>query len=104
MGVECTSNTFAMQFSGDLLVTALGFVEHSGPDDDGIVVRVEVGAPPEAQSRLKRLAGAKVTDARVDGRATIQLEFSNGDALRLLEDTDQYECYTLETADKLIVV
>ena len=103
--VGFTGNTLSLTFSGEISVTVTGAVEHRCADEDGLVlVRVEEGTDPSFQSQLQRLAGAEVTHAAVDGRATIHLDFSNGGTLRLLEDTDKYECYQVEIGEKLIVV
>jgi hypothetical protein len=51
-----------------------------------------------------RLVGAKITVAAVESDSTLALRFSNADTLRCLADSKHYECFTIETLTKFVVV
>jgi hypothetical protein len=54
-------------------------------------------------NELYRLVGKSITDVRVLSPESAEIAFSNGDTLRIVDDS-RYECLVLTLADKIIVV
>ena len=59
---------------------------------------------PATESRLMRLLDKHVVGGSVEGQGTLVLQFSNGDILRVVEDSEQYECYQLRIGSTEIIV
>ena len=55
-------------------------------------------------NELHRLVGKSITDVRVISPESAELLFSNGDILRLIDDSDEYESFVLNMGGKTIVV
>jgi hypothetical protein len=55
-------------------------------------------------NELHRLVGKSITDVRVMSPESAELFFSNGDILRLIDDSDEYESFVLNFGGKFIVV
>ncbi len=55
-------------------------------------------------NELFRLLGQSVTDLRVIAPKSFEITFSNGDALILVDDSDQYESFAITLRDRAIVV
>lgn len=68
-----------------------------------LATAIHTQVPPQ-ESSLMRLVGEKIALATVENDSTLALRFSNGDTLRRLADSKQYECFTIETPTKFVVV
>jgi hypothetical protein len=55
-------------------------------------------------NELHRLLGKTVIRVRVLSPASAELIFSNGDALLLIDDSDQYESFIVTLKDRIIVI
>jgi hypothetical protein len=55
-------------------------------------------------STLTTLLGSSVTKVETPERRTLRLYFSNGEAIDLFEDSDQYECFRIQIGEDEIVV
>ena len=86
-------------FDKDTRISIFGSYTHS---QEG--AHAELAQVPPQESRLMRLVGAKITVAAVESDSTLALRFSNGDTLRCLADSKHYECFTIETPTKFVVV
>jgi len=96
--VSFTANTVVVAFEG-YAITLLGRYTH---DRDGVdAERIDV--PPQG-SQLMRLVGTTIAAAAVEQDSTLVLRFSNGDRLKCLADTKQYECYWIQTPTRLVVI
>jgi len=98
--VSFTANTVHLIFEGDASITILGTFE----------VRLVQGAasvrqtPPLEQSNLMGLVGRRVVSAHRAGAGTIALAFEEGGALLCLDESTQYESYTIRIGGREIVV
>lgn len=70
--------------------------------EENRVVVWERGSPPNAD--LLRLLGKVVSEAAVIEVGTVELSFSQGDTLRLFDDSTQYESYQISSENRSIVV
>ena len=86
--------TLHLGFSCGLSFDVCGSLEFCA--SDGSVI--ERGVPEELRplSRLGALVGAFVTDYVVDAPHALVLDFGEAGALRLRDDTDQYEAFQIE--------
>jgi anthranilate/para-aminobenzoate synthase component II len=55
-------------------------------------------------SRLERLLGARVKQARVIANGTTSLVFSNGDRILVFDDSEQCEAYQINTKQGALIV
>lgn len=98
-----TENTIRFTLDPNASITALGELTYEGSLEDGSQWSTNI-VVPVAQSNLMQLMGSKITDARVEDRATLALTLSNGHALKFVENTDQYECYWLQIGEAEIII
>lgn len=82
-------------------VRIMGSYDHAGPDDAWLD---KVHELPVAESRLMRIAGKQITAAVVESAQALVLTFADGQLLRILDDSEGYESFLVETADHLWVI
>lgn len=70
---------------------------------DGESLR-EDHSSPQTLARLIELPGSRVAAADTEGRGTLVLTFENNAVLRIIEDGDAYECFTLLLDGREIIV
>lgn len=75
--------------------------KHTLVTADGETVWNRSAFPSEG---LSRLLGQTVSKVSVLDERTLELTFSAGDRLSLVDDSDQYESFQIATDDKYIVV
>ena len=67
-------------------------------ESDRIVDRAEPNSDRHA-SRLHRLLGRAVTETVVDAPCSFALRFASGEELRVFDDSDQYESFSIQPGD-----
>lgn len=82
-------------------VTVEGGYDHAGPD--GAWLDEERGLPAR-ESRLMRLPGKSVTAAVVENPKALLLSFEDGQSLRILDTSEQYESFQIDHGDDYWVV
>ena len=90
-----------LRFFGDVGISIYGGFDHLGPDGSPLSDRPDL---PDRATTLVSLLKCRVTDARPDGGKTLALRFSNGESLRIHDDDEHYETFTVSSAGPLIVV
>ncbi len=55
-------------------------------------------------NELHRLLGTSITETRILSPERAELVFSNGDALLLIDDSDQNESFILDLHDRTVVI
>ena len=95
------ANFVALQFDGDVTLTAYGLLDHG---EKGPVAWMDREAVETDARRLSALPGSAVRSATIEDKATLALSFDNGDLLRAVADTDMYECYHLDIGGERTVV
>jgi hypothetical protein len=91
-----------LAFDGDISLRVFSEIVHDGIDGD--TRWSEASSAPIKRSALMRLVGLKVERAHVESGATLVLCFQNNDTLRVIADTNKYECYHLLLGDREIIV
>ena len=88
------------------VITLEGSYEQQGPAEEGWVDRAErLGDESRLQSsRLMQLTRYEVVGAAIEDRRSFRLEFANGQTLRLIDDSEQYESMQIHDADRLWIV
>jgi hypothetical protein len=98
--VSFTANTVHLTFDGDASITIL----------DTFEVRLVQGAapvrqtPPVEQSNLMGLLGRRVVSAHRTATGTMALAFEQGGELLCMDESTQYESYTIRIGGREIVV
>jgi len=95
------SNFVALQFDGDVTLTAYGSLDHG---DKGPVAWTDREGVERDSGRLAALPGCTVRLATIEDKATLALSFDNREVVRAVADTDLYECYHLEIGGQRIIV
>jgi hypothetical protein len=94
-----TTNTITFSFKGVLITVMGSFIHRDKQRTTANKQRV-----PVSSSSLMSLAGkaVRLAEAREDG--TLTLYFTNGNALILLDDSQEYESYTIRIGDEETIV
>jgi hypothetical protein len=97
--------TFNFGSEAQLSLTLEGSYEQVGPPDEGWTDRVErLGDVRLTESRLMQLTNHDVVRAIADDAKSLRFHFSNGQTLRLIDDSDHYESFQIYSGDRLWVV
>ncbi len=94
-----TSNTIHFAFSGDISVTLTSSFVHDRPPHD--LGRNQV--VPVQTSSLMSLLGKTVSDSTSEPDGTLRLHFEDGEGLTFLDDSREYESYTVRIGDREII-
>ena len=95
-----SANTVDFTFSGDILITLeSSFIYRSTPT--GADHREAV---PVSSSDLMHLIGHKIDSATATSDGTLALIFDNGHALTFLDDSTDYESYSIRIGQREIIV
>jgi hypothetical protein len=97
--VAFSGSAVNVSFDSDTRISIFGSYTHGHDLADAAQARV----PPQ-ESNLMRLVGARITVAAVENDSTLASRFSTGDTIRCLADSKQYECFTIETPTRFVVV
>lgn len=101
LGLICYStNTINFSFEGDVSITLMGsFIYRHSPYE--IVIKQSL---PVSSSDLMCLIGRVVcsSEGREDG--TLALHFDNGHILMFLDDSQEYEAYSIRIGKRSIIV
>ena len=95
-----SENTTQIFLDDRTIITIWGSLAHSAVAE--VAARTET--VPTESSALMRLAGRTVVDASVNHGKNLRLKFDDGQVLECLDDSDQYESYSIATGDKQIIV
>ncbi len=90
-----TENQVCLHFGAE---TMIGIVSAFSCNDEQVV------NVPVFGSNLMGLLGSSVRAAQGDESGTLSLTFDDGQTLKVYDDTEQYECYTIRYGDKVIIV
>lgn len=77
-----------------LTVTVQGAYIHAGPQTEGWIDEVRL---PTQTSRLMQLTNHQVVQATRLDATRLRLDFDHGHSLTLIDDTDQYESFHINT-------
>ena len=95
-----TENTIHFAFDGDIAITTTSsFVHVHSLHEPG---RKHV--VPVESSRLMSLVGKTVSRSSAEPGGTLSLHFEDGEQLSLLDDSREYESYTVRVGDKEFIV
>jgi hypothetical protein len=70
---------------------------------EGNTIRVEPSTARQATT-LVSLLGASISQVSRESDKVLAMHFSNGDTLRIIDDSPQYEAFHIGWRDRLIVV
>ncbi len=95
-----SENTISLTFGGDVSITILGtFSYQIGPSDKATACSV-----PVSTSNLMCLIGKEVCRVEKRDDGTLVLQFANQHVLALLDDSRDYEAYTIRIGKREIIV
>ena len=92
-------NTVSFHFNDDLLVTvesAFAYVDRDGAE--------QLSEIPAVGTNVLKLLGKSVRQSTGSDDGTLNLAFENGDTLKILDTSDQYESYKIGLGDDTIIV
>jgi len=95
-----TANTISLAFDGDVLVTLLSSFGYSTTSNE--VNRRET--VPVSSSDLMHLIGKSVRSASAEPDGTLTLVFQDGATFTCLDDSREYESYSIHIGDREIIV
>lgn len=93
-------NTIVLSFSDRLAVSISGRVPYRGPKS----AESGVDDPPVSRTTLTTLVGHKVRGFDLLSPRELVLDFGDGGSITLLDDSDTYESYLINTGDREIIV
>jgi hypothetical protein len=93
-------NTIGFDFDNNISITLLSSFVYRGDSGDPNSAQ----AVPVASSNLMRLTGHSVESASASRDGTLVLVFDNGHSLTFLDDSQQYESYSIRIGDREIIV
>jgi hypothetical protein len=97
----CTgANEVILHFDDYIAITIMSECDYKSKI--GEIVRIE--RYPTSSSLICQLLGSSITEAQGKDDGTLVLEFANGDALTLYDDSKEYESYQIKHGEQLIVV
>lgn len=100
MQICFTANTVGFAFSDDLSITLVSSFVHCNASSD----EARKQAVPVLSSNLMHLIGHKVDSVSAAPDGTLALVFDNGHSLTFLDDSQEYESYSIRIGDKEIIV
>ena len=95
-----SANTINFAFSDDISITLASSFVYSNASND--VSRKQ--AVPVSSSSLMHLIGHRIDAATASSDGTLGLVFDDGHNLALLDDSKDYESYSIRIGDKEIIV
>lgn len=95
-----TANTISFTFDGNAQITIMGAFIYRQNDHEIADKQIV----PLSTSNLMGLIGKKVCRAASCQDGTLTLHFDNRHILTILDDSQQYESYTIRLGDKDIIV
>ena len=93
-------NVIAISFDNQLTVSVLGSLPYRPAGElENLVDR-----PPALRTRLVSLVGRNVVAFDLKSPRELNLEFEGGASITLLDDSDSYECYLINTGKHEVIV
>jgi hypothetical protein len=98
--VSFTINTTHIVFDGTISVTLLS----SAASGEVPNIAVDGGRTSAASLDVIRLIGKQVASATAESEGTLNIIFQGGTVVTFLDDSRQYESYSIQIGDKEIIV
>jgi hypothetical protein len=95
-----TQNTIHFDFSGDVSVTLESSFLYCSDADDSVCRQIV----PVSSSNLMHLLGSSVDSATAEPDGTLLLGFGEGRTLAFLDDSKEYESYSIRIGTRVIIV
>jgi hypothetical protein len=95
-----TANTIDFAFGDDIAITLTSSFKHSSATNDW----EHTESVPVSSSTLMRLIGKRVTSADAVKDGTLTLSFETKERLTFLDDSRDYESYSIRIGEKEIIV